>query len=188
MRVLIAVLVISLIPGVVSAKLLGTATVAHEFGTDLEAPFRVLPYFFLVSPGAVLFDETWLVESDIGNSQTATPLSDLDFVEITDRLTNGRVEEIWIGARLGSVGGGFGYNEYEWFELNTRDFKGSRIDSISLRLDHLGFEFPNFLGGTSVNYEFTIRVYGEGPDVAVLPVTWGRIKERYRDSATRYDD
>ena len=189
MRIAIVILVIVLLPGIAAAELLATATLASEFGSDLEAPYRVLPYFFFaVSPGAVLFDETWLEEWDIGSSQTASPLSDPDFIEVANRLTNGRVEDLLIGARLESIGAGHTKNEQQWFGLSTRDFKGSQIDSIALRLDHLLFEYPNVFGGTSVAYEFTVHVYGQGENVPVLPATWGRIKQLYDDASIEYRD
>ncbi|UCH82667.1 MAG: hypothetical protein JSW50_09285 [Candidatus Latescibacterota bacterium] len=180
MRTTLAILVIVLIPSISAAELLGTAAVALGIGSDEKAPHRILPWFvFDTSPSAILFDDMWLDVSHVGTSQVATPTSDPDFLEVAHRLTNGQVENLWIGARLETVGIGDIENEQSWFGLATRDFKGALVDSIVLSLDALSFQDPNEFGGTGFSYEFSVYIYGRGPTVAAEPASWGRIKALY---------
>lgn len=182
MRTSILILLIILVPSVCAADLLGTATASERLGSNLKAPHRVLPWFyFSVSPGAALFNDIWVDPYHVGTSQTATGLTDPDFVEIANRLTNGVVEQISIGATLESVGGGGIEPEQSWFGLSTRDFKGALIDSIVMRIDALEFEDPNDLGGTTFYYEFSVFVHGQPPTVPVESATWGRVKALYED-------
>lgn len=184
MRTSILILVIILIPAVSSADVLGTTVASQQLGSNLKAPHTVLPWFFFsVSPGAALFNDIWIDAFDIGSSQTATPLTDPDFVEIANRLTNGQVEEISIGATLESVGGGDIETEQSWFGLSTRDFKGALIDSIVFRVDGLEFDDPNHIGGTSFYYVFNITIHGRASTVPVESATWGRIKALYDESS-----
>jgi hypothetical protein len=177
-----------LVPTICAADLLGTATAAQELGSNLKAPHRVLPWFyFTVAPGAILFNDVWVDKSNVGTSRTATLLTDPGFAEVANRLTNGQVEQLSIGATLESVGGGDIEPEQSWFGLSTRDFKGALIDSIVFRVDALEFTDPNHIGGTTFSYMFSVFIHGRGPTVAAEAATWGRIKALYDGRSSGYD-
>src|SRR6267378_80807 len=178
----LAVLAILLLPAPGRGAVLGTATLST--GTSLVgAEHRVRPTFGYdlgdFATQKLLFDEVWIDSSSVGSVLVATVDSDTDFSAVAARLTNstpdylciGTCEEITCGATCGP--------ESLFFHLPTSDFAPATIQKVSLRVDALSFGMDG-QGDPIVLYTFAITVEGVKGVVPTLPVSWGKLKSRYR--------
>ena len=163
-----------------SSELLGTFTAGSSYCSDVDSLppvlnvwIRYYSYIF----GDALFKGVFLDTTQIDTVLTASDPTDPVYANIVERLTNGVWEKIEIGSstvigrcrRTTRI-------EYIAFNLGVVDFYGATIDSITLTLDDLRFEYTQ---GTRIYFTATMKVYGDW-NTPVKTTTWGRIKSLYR--------
>ncbi|MCG3177980.1 MAG: hypothetical protein BIFFINMI_00303 [Phycisphaerae bacterium] len=107
--------------------------------------------------------------ADMGKIFEATAATDPHFATVASLLTNGVDDYVFAFAetrRDGVFDGGIGcgYPESWGFFGSTRtDFKGATIQRIALSFWDLAFTTPNDVGGTDLELNVLIDVYGEWP-------------------------
>jgi hypothetical protein len=167
------------VAGPASLELLGTFTGGSACSDVDSLPpvlnvwIRYYSYIF----GDALFKGVFLDTTQIDTVLTASDPTDPVYANIVERLTNGVWENIVIGSsKVLGLCGSTTRSEYIAFNLGVVDFYGATIDSISLTLDDLRFEYTQ---GTRISWTATMKVYGDW-NIPVKTTTWGRIKALYR--------
>lgn len=127
----------------------------------------------------VLFDDVWIDSSSVGSVLSASAPHDANFSAVAARLTNGAADPLCIGTCEEISCAATCGPESLFFRLTTSDFAPATVEKVSLRVDALSFGTDS-RGGQIVQYTFTITVEGSNGTVPSLPVSWGRLKTRYR--------
>lgn len=163
-----------------SSELLGTFTGGSSCYSAVDSLPPIasvwIRYYSYIFQDA-LFKDVFLDTTKIGTTLTASDPMDPVYADIVEHLTNGVWERIEIGSS--NVIGHCHRTtrtEYIAFNLGVVDFYGATIDSISLTLDGLRFEYTQ---GTRVYWTATMNVFGDW-NTPVETTTWGRIKSLYR--------
>ena len=183
----IFLLAMSATPDEGQGDILGMAVIVTTGGGWNEANISEVKITFAMwdslslRPTALLFTENFLDVSDVGQTFVSTAASDPDFATIDSMLTNGFSE--FAGRADESPEGReshWGYIEQITFGLDTTDFEGYQITSVTMRLDALSFtpDLPR-PGWTRVEYSVTFTIHGT--TVPVESTSWGAIKSLYTD-------
>lgn len=124
-----------------------------------------------------LFEGLRVDTLDVGRTFYATPQNTTDFNTVADYLTNGEFDFFCIGDGFSSNPGLLCQGEQDWFNLDTVDFAGFAVDTVTLYVNSL--EFVDLgPGGLNAYSTYTFTVYGH-PEVATERTTWGDVKCRY---------
>lgn len=164
---------------------LGAGSYANAVAAPLSTAFRVEVKFQLFESQYVgLFEGLRLDSLDVGKTYYATAENTVDFATVVDRMTDGDLDFLCLGERFGVGGGTTCYGEQDWFNLDQVDFATFRIDTVSLFVEALKFDYPNQSGGVTASFTLVYTVYGESL-LPTRPVTWGVVKERYAGERVR---
>ena len=168
------------LPQTTEAEVLATALVSDSWSSSFDHPHRARARFHYLGDTGVIFDDVWLVSSDIGTTLVADASSDTNFAEIVRAMTDGDADLPCVGTELDAGIKDVCFFEDDLFGLSSADFRGSRIDSITLRVDNLSFVDVQQGDGVSIAWTFTVQVHGEEGAVQTLSSTWGQLKAGYR--------
>lgn len=199
-RALLLTFLLMLLPLGLRSEVLGTAEFSirnSNYGYESNLPLimlrlqigYVMPDGSFDPPCQLEFDDTRLDSTDVDTVLVAVA-GDLDFQCAAEYLTDNQPQAIGVAFYLPSRHGtGYGgpavreESEQIAFSLDSTDFNGDAITSISIRLDELTFDIidGSFFEVIDFYCRVTVIVEGTRNSVPVESKSWGSIKSIYRN-------